>query len=619
MDAVAIRRQTLALSRRLIIPNRLALVVFATGAGLLACSIANTLSRAGDAPTPLLLLYWAGILLIAVPILYRLTSEEASPGERLALVCLLGLALYGVKVVRDAPTFTFADEFLHGYNSNQVSQHHHLFNENPILETSKYYPGLEGATSALRTWTGFSAYTAGAIVIGAARLTAMSAMFVLFWRVSDSARIAGLGTAIFTGNFNFLFWSAQFSYQSMAFPLLLLILLAVAETELVPRAARGAWRALAALTITAVVVTHHITSYVVLASLIALSILSATVRRVPKPPNPWRLALLAGVLTTIWLVVVASSTVGYISPVVTNAIDSTLHTATGESPSRDLFQGASSVVKPTPTIARGIALLAIILLLAGLPFGLRTVWRRYRTQPFALLFALAAIGFFGALALRFTPAAWETGNRASEFLFIGLAFVLGCVGLELWRPRKAEWLGRALMAAALTTVLIGGAIAGWSWDSQLARPVSVHSQEGPRIYSPPLALARWAEEQGQGRRFGGLAADSRMLLDPGDQKIFSDFTANLIETIPSTTLESWQVESLHEEHIRFVVIDRREVAGDGIRGFFFSEMGASTSDWLPRSAVTKFASIPGAQRIYDSGSTVVYDLEPDQNGKTPAR
>jgi hypothetical protein len=615
MDAVAIRRQTFALSRRLIIPNRLALIVFASGAGLLVCSVANALSRAGEAPTPLL--YWAGILLIAVPILYRLTSEEASPGERLALVCLLGLALYGIKLVRDAPTFTFADEFLHGYNSNQVSQHHHLFNDNPILETSKYYPGLEGATSALRTWTGFSAYTAGAIVIGAARLTAMSAMFVLFWRVSDSARIAGLGTAIFTGNFNFLFWSAQFSYQSMAFPLLLLILLAVAETEVVPRAARGAWRALAALAITAVVVTHHITSYAVLASLVALSILSATVRRVPKPPNPWRLALLAGVLTVIWLVVVASSTVGYITPVVTNAIDSALHTATGEAPSRDLFQGASSVVEPTPTIARGIALLAIVLLLAGLPFGLRTVWRRYRTQPLALLFALAAIGFFGALALRLTPAAWETGNRASEFLFIGLAFVLGCVGLERWRPRQAAWLGRALMAAALTIVLIGGAIAGWSWDSQLARPVRVHSQEGPRISSPPLALALWAKEHAPGRRFGGLAADSRMLLDPGDQKIFSDFTANLIETIPSTTIASFQVELLREEHIRFVVIDRRDVATDGIRGFFFSEAGASTDNWLPRSAVIKFASIPGAQRIYDSGSTVIYDLEPDRNRQTP--
>jgi energy-converting hydrogenase Eha subunit A len=580
----------------------------------LACSIANALSRAGEEPSPLL--YWAGILLIALPIFYRLTSEEASPGERLLLVCLLGLGLYGVKLVRDAPIFTFADEFLHGYNSNQISQHHHLFHANPILETSRYYPGLEGATSALRTLTGLSSYAAGAIVIGAARLLAMSAMFVLFWRVSDSARIAGIGTAIFTANFNFLFWSAQYSYQSMALPLLLLILLAVVELEVGPKAARGAWRTVAALAITAVVITHHITSYAVFSTLVVLSILSATVRRVPKPPNPWRFALLAGVLTTIWLVVVASSTVGYISPVITNAIDSSLHTATGEAPSRNLFQGSSSVVTPTPTIARGIALLAILLLVAGLPFGLRTVWRRYRTQPFALMFGLAAIGFFGALALRLAPAAWETGNRASEFLFIGLAFVLGCVGLERWRPEAAPWLGRTLTAAALTIVVIGGAIAGWPWDSQLAHAVKTSSEAGPTISSPPLAMAEWAKKQDSEWNYGAQTATSRMLLDPGDQKVYSDFEANLVEVIPATKIFPFQIALLREAHIRFVVIDRRAVAGDGIRGFFFSEGAPATSGRLPHAAVTKFEKVPGATRIYDSGSIVVYSIEPGRKDET---
>ena len=613
MDAVAIRRQTVATSRRLIIPNRLAIIVFASGAGLLLCSIANALTRAGEGPS--LLLYWAGILLIAVPIFYRLTSEEASPGERLALVCLLGLALYGVKLVRDAPIFTFSDEFLHGYNSNQISQHHHLFHPNPILETSRYYPGLEGATSALRTTTGLSAYAAGAIVIGTARLLAMSAMFVLFWRISGSDRIAGIGTAIFTGNFNFLFWSAQFSYQSMALPLLLLILLAVVEMDWGARAARGAWQALAATAIAAVVITHHITSYAVAATLVALSVLSATARRVP---NPWRLAVLAVALTAIWLVVVASSTVGYITPTVTNAITSSLHTAAGEAPTRGLFQAgtASATVEQAPAAARALSLLAVLLLAAGLPFGLRTVWRRYRKQPIAILFGAAAVGFFGALALRLAPAAWETGNRASEFLFIGLAFVLGCVGLERWRPRSARWLGRALAAAALTIILVGGAIAGWPWDSQLSRAVRTHSQDGPTISSPPLAMAQWAKKQDSESNYGALTATSRLLLDPGDQKAFADFTANIIEVLPSADIANWQIALLREEHIRFLVVDRRGVGTDGIRGFFFSEGASSTSGWLPRSSVKKFEKVPGATRIYDSGSIVVFSLEPGRKGET---
>jgi len=127
-------------------------IALASGLGLLLCSLADALSRATVTTSPLI--YWLGVLLIAVPIFYRLTSEEASAGERLALVCLLGLALYGVKVMRDAPMFTFSDELVHAYNSHQIEVHHHLFHSNPILEATPYYPGLEGAASALTSLTG---------------------------------------------------------------------------------------------------------------------------------------------------------------------------------------------------------------------------------------------------------------------------------------------------------------------------------------------------------------------------------------------------------------------------------------------------------------------------------
>lgn len=591
------------------IPHRFAIIAFATAMGLLACSIANTLARGGGAPPTLL--YWAGIILIAVPIFCRLTSEDASPRERLLLVCLLGLGLYGVKLVRDAPFFTLADEFLHAYNSNQISHYHHLFHANPILEASRYYPGLESATSALRTLTGLSSYAAGAIIVGTARLTEMSAMFVLFWRVSRSGRIAGIGVAVFTANFNFLFWSAQFSYQSLAFPLLLLALLAIVELEVGPRVARGAWRALVALVIAAVVFTHHITSYALDMTLVVISILAAKVRQVPKPPNPWPLALLAVALTTIWLVFVASSTVEYLTPTITNAISATFHTAAGEAPARNVFQGATSTVGPTPALARGIALLAVVLLVAGLPFGLRTLWRRYRTQPVALFFGLSAIAFFGALALRLSPAAWETGNRASQFLYIGLAFVLGCVGLERWRPREAPWLGRALATGALAVLLVGGAIAGWPWDSQLSGPARVESQAGPTISSPPVAMAEWAKENGPDGNYAAQTVDSRLLLEPGDKAVFSDFIANIVETISEPVLFPYQIALLREQHIRYIVVDLREVASDGTRGYYFSEPGSRRNVWVPLSTATKFEKIPGLTRLYDSGSIIVYGLEPN--------
>ena len=93
--------------------------MLAIGLGLLLCSVADALSRATLAQA--MPFYWAGILLIALPMFYRLTSEDASARERLALVCLLGLALYLVKVMRDAPIYTFSDELVHAYNAKQIA------------------------------------------------------------------------------------------------------------------------------------------------------------------------------------------------------------------------------------------------------------------------------------------------------------------------------------------------------------------------------------------------------------------------------------------------------------------------------------------------------------------
>ncbi len=587
--------------------GHLPLIVFAAAAGLLLCSVANALSRATVGEP--MLLYWAGILLIALPIFYRLTSRQAGSGERFALVCLLGITLFGVKVIRDVPMFTFSDELVHAFNANQIAIHHHLFETNSILKVTPYYPGLEGATSALTTITGASSYAAGIIVIGAARLALISALFLLFRRVSGSARTAGLGAAIYTGNFNFLFWGAQYSYESLALPLLLVIMLALAERETAPRAALRAWSVPIALGTVAVVVTHHLTSYALVAILTALSAAYWFVRRSWQPPNPWRFAVFAALLAAAWLIVVAGSTVGYLSPVLTGAAKAIAHTISGESPPRALFQKGATSVESTPLPARAVALLAIAALTAALPFGLWRVWRRYRTQPFALVFAIAALGFFGTLALRLTPPAWETGNRASEFLFIGLAFVVACVGLETWRPRAWPGLGRVLLTAGLGVVLVGGAISGWPWDVQLAKPMRISASNGT-IVSPPLGMAEWAAHDIDKGRFAAATADANLLLVPGNKSVLTGPFPNVEDILAEPELAGWQLPLLRRHHLRYVVSDLRNTSTDGLRGYYFSTgNGSAREELLPKSVTVKFNRVPGAARVYTNGTITVFDLE----------
>jgi hypothetical protein len=580
-------------------------VVLSAGVGLLACSIADALSRATLAPSPLI--YWAGLLLIALPIFYRLTSRDASPRERLALVCLLGLSLYAVKVMRDAPLFTFSDELIHAFNANQIVEHHHLFRANPILPVTPYYPGLEGATSALMTLTGLSSYAAGAVLVGAARLVLIASLFLLFQRVGGSARVAGLGVGIYAGNFNFLYWGAQFSYESLALPLLLLVMMALAERELAPRAAFRAWGVPVVLAITAIMVTHHLTSYALVGALVMLSLAYWFAHRTWRPPNPWPFAALGVALALAWLVVVASSTVGYLTPVLGNAVEAVANTISGEKPPRGLFQGTGPTIGVTPIAARAVALLTVALLAAGLPFGLREIRRRHMKKPFALLFGLAAIGFFGTLALRLTPPAWETGNRASEFLFVGLAFVLACAcvgALHRWPDGR---LTRPLIAAGIGWVLVGGTISGWPWDSQLAQPLRI-SVGGHTISSPPLGMAEWASDHIPDGRFAATAADAGLLLVPGGKVAIAGTSPDIEDLLNEERLAGWELPLLRENRLRYVVADRRAVGSDSLRGYYFFRRGSPAAELMPQSVIAKFNRVPGVTRVYTNGTITVFDL-----------
>ncbi|HYG95481.1 MAG TPA: hypothetical protein VD741_00105, partial [Solirubrobacterales bacterium] len=533
------------------------------GIGLLLCSVANALSRADEGPA--MAIYWLGLLLIALPIFYRLTSREASVHERLALVLLLGLGLYLVKVMRDSPLFTFSDEQVHAFNANRIDETDALFKANPILEVTPYYPGLEAATTALMKLTGLSIYPAGIILVGVARLVMLASLFLLFARVSSSARAAGLGVAIYAGNFNFLFWSAQYSYESLALPLLLMMMMGLAEREASPREAWRAWAFPILLAIAAVVVTHHLTSYATAVFLLALAITYWLVNRTWRQPNPWPFAAAAITMAGLWLLVVASSTVGYLSPVLSNAVDAIGNTIGGEDRPRKLFEGGSPAVEPTPLVAKGVAVLAILLLAAALPFGLREIYRRHLKKPFALLFAIAAVLFFGTLALRLAPLAWETGNRLSEFLFVGLAFTLSCaLAAALGRFRdRARW--RLAAAGALGLILVGGAISGWPWDSQLAKPMRI-SVDGRTLPSPSLSAAEWSRERIEGGRFAATNAGAGLLLVPGKKVALAGSAPAVEDVLDAESFEGWELPLLERNKLRYVVADRREASSDTLRG-----------------------------------------------------
>jgi hypothetical protein len=584
----------------------LPVIALCAAVGLFLCSLANALARATLDPSPLI--YWVGLLIIALPIFFRLSSTKPSYRERLVLLLMLGLALYCVKVVRDSVFFTFSDEFVHAFNAENIEKYNHLYHFNPSIPTTPYYPGLEGATSALMMLTGMSSFGAGIIVVGAARLTFMVALFFLFARLSGSARGAGLGVAIYTGTSNFLFWGVQFSYESLSLPLMVVVLMAFVERDAAPPGGRRAWLVPILLGIPAIAITHHLTSYALAVIFVALAVLY-WLMKVDKP-NPWPLAVAATGAAVGWLLIAANSTVGYLFPVLEGAIEAIIDTAVGESSPRGLFEKSGSAVETvasTPLPARGVALLAIAILGLLTLFGLRQVWRRERHKPLVLLFAAAAIAFFLALTLRFAPAAWETGNRAAGFLFLGLAFVAIYGAAELLRRGPNLLRRRLALTGALGIVMVGGAISGWPWDIQLARPLQA-TAHGGEIDAESLALAKWSAERIPNSRFAAPESDARLLLEPGGQIAYGGQGPDIEDIVDRPDLDAWELPLLERNHLHYLVADRRLGSEDTLRGFFFEVEGQYGNALRPKGVVQKFSEIP-VGRIWHSGRLSVFNLK----------
>ena len=79
----------------------------------------------------------------------------------------------------------------------------------------------------------------------------------------------------------------------------------------------------------------------------------------------------------------------------------------------------------------------------------------------------------GTLGLRLVPAAWETGVRASEFLFVGVALVVALAALEALDRLSPPRLVHIGAMAAAGVVLVGGIVSTTPHAGRMPEPYRV--------------------------------------------------------------------------------------------------------------------------------------------------
>lgn len=573
-------------------------------------------------------LFWIAFCTLFAVIAYRVYQPAPSRPERLSLVLIAATAIYMLVINQEPGSVRQFDEFLHWVTASDIRALGRLFEPNPLLPISPYYPGLELATVGLSHLTGLPVVPAGQIVVGVARFAGIASLFFIYERVSGSSRFAGIATLAYMGHSSFAGFHAQFAYESLAVPLLLLTLFIYSEIR-----ARKADRYLggALLVIAAVVLTHHITAAILIALLWAIWLFEVLPLN-ESENSSWRqrsaliLAAFGATGLVSWSLIPGNPLMAYFGPIMSDAAGAVMRLITFASSARIPFQasdGESNVL--------GIRLfgsLAYLIVAASLCYGILAFlfiaraepsdgrirhgrhWLSYRNSLVLVLAGLAVL-FPVTVLLRLTQHSWELGHRLSSFCFIGVAIT---VAMTLLLPEILTHNNRvrgAIAAGVLTCLFVGGVATG---GESLFLPGSYRAAADSRsIERTGIESAKWSREWlGCGNRFGADRTNRVLLATYGCQTVSTSIAdgVDISGIVGSPDVTPADIQVIRKARLDYLAVDMRLTTVKPTFGIFFdgAEEPLMRNTPLNPIALTKFRPEGGFSRVYDNGLIQIYGL-----------
>ncbi len=587
----------------------LPIITLIASVGLLQVSLANSAARV-DAPQADAQ-FWIGILLIFVPTTLRLLSPDISRDERMKLVLVLGMGLYLTKLMGTPIQMGYHDEHAHWRTAIDIFQSGHLFSFNPLLPVTPLYPGMAIGTVTLAHLGNLDLFGSAMLLLGAMRIVMMLSLFVMFEKISGSARVAGVGVAIYATHANFLFFSAQFAYETLALPLALMFV-AILVTRTPGMLSRVE---LATIIIVggAITSSHHLTSYMLVMFLglwTAITLVRSRFVRDHRDPAPFMATLVLGLMTLAWLLIVANFTLRYLYHIFFAAFDGLIAFATRGGFERMPFQSSAGETA-VPFHERFFGFGSPIIAMIGLMLGGLEILRRHRNSAIAMAMLLAGLIYPGALVLRLTGGGWEISNRSAEFLFIALGLVMAVGFVKL--PLRGLWfnLRQFLVLPGLVIMFVGGIVLGWSPWMRLPWPYLVVA-DMRSIEPQGIEAARWTR--------GNLITDQSILSDRINGMLLGTYGQQDVSANDQTTagVFLWPevnkdvVDTLVAADARYLLTDRRWSTAMPARGYYFQEWEQDIYPYtepIPLDVVEKYDRVLGVSRVFDSGDILIYDVK----------
>ena len=581
--------------------------------GVLLISFACALGRLGVERWSTLF-YWLGLMLLVVPASVRFISLNLSRTEAVGIILIISAGTFLVSYMRSPTIFRGFDEFLHWRTSYDILESGRLFTPNSLLPVSPLYPGLENITTALVNLTGFSIVDASAIVLLVSRTIMVLGLFLFYERIFKSYRAAGIATLVYMGSSTFLYFDVQFGYESVALPLAIMSMLMLLYRGDGDRKSNMKWTLVIGLVSFAIVVTHHVTSYIFIAFYIIWSCAYIYSKVLGSGGTVLVLdvAILNFLIVVFWVLTVASETVPYLSQILNGSLNSLFDLLIGSSGPRNLF--VNSAGEGAILYERFFALGSVFVLMSGLLFGGWLWWLKYRRTGLPTALILMAMVYPALPIMRLSEGSWEMANRLSGFVFLGLAWAVALAFVTFPIPLNVFKVRQWMAIVGLTVIFLGGVVAGSPPEARLPQPYRPAAEERS-IDNESIMSADWARAR--------LGANNRMAADRTLTTLYGSYGAqrmivNLSDNVSvsgiflNVDIGAEEQNIIETTQLRYVVVDNRITQVLPVLGFYFEEweqMIVSFAQPVNLSVLEKFDYYPSISRIYDSGDIVLYDLK----------
>ena len=595
--------------------------------GLLVAAIACNQSRQGE-PGAVGLFYCA-VFLIVFPAALNLVLPHTSRSDRIATLMGLTLGLFGLRIVRAPLYFIDHDEYLHWDMAQDLMEAGRLFIVNTLFPIGQNFPGLAILTAALSGMSDLSIHVAGLLILLAARIVFVGSLFLLAERLTGSARAGALCCLFYMACSTFVLFDTHFAYQSIALPLMAFVLWLDLRIRDARRGEALLLLAVALVTLVAITVTHHMTSYVTAAILLMIGLLElGRGNGFQQMARSAILAYAAIMFPLLWSSSAPSSNSSYLGPLLANGLNDLKAILQFEMP-RKLFTSPDGEV--APLWQRVVTLGSVVLISAGLGVGFfkSLAWNgapvpaggglwtflRYivtQTRGRQVVLSALAIGFPVGIMFRLTSSGWEIGNRITPFAYLGVGLVLAILTATTLQGRSRNPFRAGVIAAAAGVAVVGGIISG---EGPLVLVPSRYLVSADAASVEPMGIdaARWSGEWlGPHQRFAADRIARLLLAVHGRQQVSTTLHHGYDagQLLTSETLGPTERDMLHRLELDYILADLRLTTGRSLVGTYFD--GGLSDQMLsgPPSpkAFLKFNDVPGVHRVFDNGYAVIFDV-----------